>query len=37
MRMAIDAYLAGVGLPRQLLLAAPARVPAQSGIITGLP
>ena len=33
-RTAMDAYLAGVGLPRQLLLAAPVPAPMQSEIIT---
>ena len=35
--IAIDAYLAGIGLPRQLLLAPPAPLLAQSGIIAGCP
>lgn len=36
-RVAVDAYLAGIGLPRQLLLAPPAPAPLQSGIIAGFP
>ena len=35
-RIAMDAYLAGIGLPRQLLRAPPAPAPEQSGIIGSL-
>lgn len=36
-RIAVDAYLNGIGLPRQLLLAPPVPSPSQSGIIAGCP
>jgi TetR/AcrR family acrAB operon transcriptional repressor len=37
MRVAVEAYLAGIGLPRQLLLAPPESAGPQSGIMADLP